>query len=267
MEPNVMTEYLNYEGPDGPVRAFLARPDTTERAPGLLVIQEVFGLTDHIEAMTKRFASEGYVALAPDLYSRDEVRKAITVGDIEDAIQVGYAADPESELTKLPAGRVDPVTTAFNWRAAQRQTTSFVPDLQAGLEVLSARAEVDPARIGTIGWCMGGGLNGQLISTGADVEAAVIYYGPVPPTDGIANIRCPVLGHYGGDDVGITSQVPAFAEAMAAAGKEFTFFVYEAAPHAFSNDQRQSYRPVAAALAYERTIEFLNRHLGASSAS
>ena len=77
----------------------------------------------------------------------------------------------------------------------------------------------------------------------------------------MSNVRCPVQGHYGGEDAGITSRVPEFEAAMAAAGKQLEAFVYENAPHAFTNDYRTSYREAPTRLAWGRTLEFLDQHL------
>ena len=107
---------------------------------------------------------------------------------------------------------------------------------------------------------MGGGLVGQLVASYVNIAAGVIFYGPPPPLDKVGNVRCPVQGHYGGDG-GITNNVPAFEEAMRAAGKDFAAFVYEGAPHAFNNDQRPSFHGESAKVAWGRTLEFFQEHL------
>jgi carboxymethylenebutenolidase len=136
-----------------------------------------------------------------------------------------------------------------------------VPDLRAAVDYLKGRSDVRANAIGSIGYCMGGGLSGQLATSGADIAAAVINYGPIPPLDEVPNVRCAVMGHYGGEDTGITSRVPELEEAMKRHGKDFTAHVYEGAPHAFFNDERPSYRAEAAALTWERTLDFFRRHL------
>src|SRR5690606_21631275 len=120
--------------------------------------------------------------------------------------------------------------------------STYVPDLQAAVDYLKTRSDVRPEAIGSIGWCMGGGLSGALAASGADLAAAVIYYGPIPDLDKVGNIKCPVQGHYGGDDAPITSRVPEFEAAMKAAGKYLETYIYEGAPHAFTNDHRVTYR-------------------------
>jgi carboxymethylenebutenolidase len=225
----------------------------------MIVIQEVFGLVPHIEEVARRFAAEGYIALAPDMYCHDAGYKAITLEGISDAMPIRRAADTDAAIKALPAERQAPVRQALDW-LNKRDASTYVPDLQAGLAFLKARSDCTGA-VGSIGFCMGGGLSGQLAASGADLNAAVIYYGPIPEVDKVPNVKCPVQGHYGGDDPGITGTVPQLQAAMAANGKDFTAYVYEGAPHAFNNDTRPSYHPEAANLAWSRTREFLEKHV------
>lgn len=261
MDSDIVTDYADVPAASGPLRTFVARPAGSGPWPGLLVIQEVFGLTPHIEDVTRRLAAQGYLAVAPDLYTNDSVRAALTIDDIEGAIAVGQQQDAEAALDALPADRRKAVRSAVEWRKGNMaRMGSFVADLAETLTWLRARPDVRSERIGSIGWCMGGGLNGALIARGVDLQAAVIYYGPIPPLDAVANIKCPVLGQYGKEDTAITSRVPEFEAAMQAADKDLTVHLYDA-PHAFNNEDRASYRPDAAASAWNRTVEFLARHL------
>jgi carboxymethylenebutenolidase len=134
------------------------------------------------------------------------------------------------------------------------------------MDYLLDRADVLPTAIGAIGFCMGGRLAGTFATTGVHLAAAVIFYGPIPPLDGVPNLRCPIQGHYGGDDLSVTSRVPELGAAMKAAGKEFTYFVYEGAPHAFHNNTRPSYHPAAAELSWSRALQFLAQHVKSASA-
>ena len=225
----------------------------------MIVIQEVFGLDDHIEDLARRFAHEGYLALAPDLYCRDAVRATLSVEDIEGALAAGRG-DVEANIRQLPADRQERVRRAINWRN-DRDTSTYVPDLQAAVAYLKDRSDVRSDAIGCIGYCMGGGLSGQLATSGADIAAAVINYGGPPPANEIPRVRCAVQGHYGGLDTGITSRVPDFEAAMKSAGKDFTAYVYDGAQHAFFNNTRPSYHAEASRLTWERTLDFLQRHL------
>jgi len=116
-------------------------------------------------------------------------------------------------------------------------------------------------RVGSVGWCMGGGLSGRLACRDAQLEAAVIFYGMAPPAEELAAITCPVLGFYGADDPRITADVPTFAEAMSVAGKSFEHHLYEGAPHAFFNDTRPSYHVDAARDAWARCLTFFAANL------
>ncbi|MBV9119318.1 MAG: dienelactone hydrolase family protein [Chloroflexi bacterium] len=255
----VSGERMTYEGPSGAVTAYLAKPEGSGPWPGLIVIQEVFGLVPHIEDMARRFAEQGYLALAPDMYSHDQLFKNVNPQGVVPAMMLRREADPAKALEAMPAEQRSIVAPAWEWLTKRDQST-YIPDLKAAVDWLKARPDCTGA-VGSIGYCMGGGLSGQLAAAGADINAAVIYYGGIPPVDQVPNVKCAVQGHYGGDDPGITNTVPQLQAAMAANGKDFTAYVYEGAPHAFNNDTRDSYHADASKLAWERTNEFLAKHL------
>ena len=265
MAESIVTEQVTYPGAGEPVRAYLARPESGQPWPAVIVIQEVFGLTEHIEDIARRFAREGYLALAPDLYSHDPVRPGLSVLDIEHALLISRAPDLETGLEQVRPADRERARQAVEWRA-NRDTSTYLPDLRAAVDWLKSREDVRGDAIGAIGYCMGGALAGQLAASGAEIAAAVINYGGNPPLDQVPNVRCPVMGHYGGDDEPITPHVPELEAAMKAHGKDFTAYVYEGAPHAFFNDTRQTYTPDAAQLAWERTREFFQRHLKGAKA-
>jgi carboxymethylenebutenolidase len=213
--------------------------------------------------MTRRIASEGYVALAPDLYSHDEVFGKLNQGDFGGpALGAAFSPDPEAVISKMPADKQDSVRAIVSWFKTRDQST-YLPDLQSAVQYLRGRHDVNGA-VGVVGFCMGGGLAGRLAAAGADIQAGVIYYGPIPPVDQVGNIRCPLTGHYGGEDPNITNNVPQFQAAMAANGKDFTAYVYQGAPHAFNNDTRPSYHADAATTAWPRTLDFLQKTLKAT---
>jgi carboxymethylenebutenolidase len=125
---------------------------------------------------------------------------------------------------------------------------------------------VDIRAIGTLGFCMGGRLVGELAASGAALDAGVIYYGAPPPLDRVPNIRCPLEGHYASRDTPITSKVPAFAAAMKAAGKSFEYFVYEA-DHGFSlSPETHAHDAEATRVSMARTMRFLGTHLQPAAA-
>jgi len=132
-----------------------------------------------------------------------------------------------------------------------------VPVLRAAVRHL----KTEGAPVASVGFCMGGGLSALLACEDPELDAAAIFYGSAPPLEKVPAIRCPVTGFYGGLDLRINAGLPAFAKAMAEAGREFTYRVYDGAPHAFFNDTRPSYDVGAARDAYARLLEFLRRSL------
>jgi len=273
MNMQLHTEWLSYPGATAPLRAYLARPSVGEPLPGLLVIQEMWGVDDHIEDVTRRFAESGYVALAPDLFSAGGTRPpALAMGRIEafkrfmDGADAAVWADPaamQAALGRLSADEAAQIreTQGTLMGTAMRDTAGHVANLRAAVAWLAAQPFCAGRAVGSVGYCMGGGLSAQLAAADAGIAGAVIYYGSSLPADRVAAVSCPVLGIYGGDDPRITGTVPAFAEAMAAAGKPFESRIYPGAPHAFSNDTRPSYRPDPSRDAWARTLAFFAAHL------
>lgn len=210
------------------VPGYLALPESTP-APGVIVIQEWWGLDSHIKDVADRFAREGFVALAPDLYH----------GQV--------AAEPD-EARKL---------------AMELNHDHAVAEIDAGARYLLGRPEVTGPKVGVVGFCMGGGLSLLTACRSNNVGAAVVFYGRNPnPIDQVRNLSCPLLGIYGEADQGIPpSEVERLREALSAAGKEFDLHIYPDAPHAFFNDTRPSYRPDASADAWRRTLAFFREHL------
>lgn len=206
---------------------YLALPPSG-RGPGVIVIQEWWGVTDHIRDVADRLAAEGFVALAPDLYGGKVAHDAAEAARLMDAL-------PEQEGARLLAGAVD---------------------------YLLASAAVTSSTVGAVGFCMGGGFVLALAAQQGDrISAAVPFYGVgqgVPSSYG--GLRAAVQGHYGELD---GSCPPGTAKAQAAqirreSGAEVEFFFYDA-PHAFYNDANPAgnYRPEAARLAWQRTVGFL----------
>ena len=208
---------------------YLARPEQSGRHPAVIVIHEIWGLVDHIKDIANRLAREGFVAFAVDLFDRK------LVSSIEEGRQIRQA---------LTEQRV-------------------FGDLDGAFSYVRALDYVRLDRIGSIGFCMGGGLSLQLACRNEELAAAVVFYGRNPsPIDLVKNIRCPVLGNYAGADKGITeADIDLLKQTLAKYGKEFDAKIYPGAPHAFFNDARETYRPDAAKDAWERTLRFFNTYL------
>jgi carboxymethylenebutenolidase len=222
---------VSYKSGEETVSGFLATPEGKGPFPGVLVIQEWWGLNDWVKDQARALAKEGYVALAPDLY-----RGKVTANP-DEAHQLMMGAPP------------DRVTR----------------DLKAAYAALKARPDVKPTRLGAVGWCMGGRYALELATQEADLAAVVAYYG-APPTDAaaIARIKAPVLGNYGAEDKGPSpDQVKAFEAALKKAGKPVDVKIYEGAGHAFANVNNpwKGYREEAAKDAWARTVAFFARHL------
>ncbi len=267
----VATDLVRYDGHLG----YLAWPERAPAPlPAIIVIQEVWGVNAHIEDVTRRLAAAGYAALAPDLYAKDGTRpEALTVERIAEVQSVANSLPPgvwanptarEAELAKLdePARtRIGDTHRAVFANIAR--VPEFVPPLLAAARYLRESSPVSRGqKVACVGFCMGGGLSALLACHDPDLSGAAIYYGSSPPAELVPRIVCPVIGFYGALDQRITSGLPAFAEAMRAAGKSFEQRVYEGAQHAFFNDTRPSYDVRAARDSFARLLEFMRRTIG-----
>jgi carboxymethylenebutenolidase len=226
----LVTERVTYQGTSGDVAAYLAKPaDAGGALPGVVVIHENRGLNPHIEDVARRIALEGYVALAPDALS-----------------PLGGTPEDEDRAREM-IGQLDQGATVDNYVRA--------------VSYLEGRDDTTD-RVGAVGFCWGGGMVGLLATASDDLDAGVVFYGRVPPLDRVPEIEAPLLLHYAGLDDRINADVPAFEEALKAAGVEYTMHMYEGANHAFHNDTSEArYDPEAARLAFERTIDFFNDSL------
>ncbi len=216
------------------MKAFVAAPQTREKLPAVIVVQEWWGLTDHIKDIARRYAAEGYVAIAPDLYSR--LGHALTT-DAGEAGKLMNTLKQEDGLAELNA------TVAY----------------------LKSVPEVNATKIGVTGFCMGGSYALMLPCVNSEVKAAVPFYGQVPNPDiPIQKLACPVLYLYGEDDGWITkADVQRLAAALKKYNKAGEIKTYPGAPHAFFRDTDPSvYRPEAAKDAWARTKGFFKQHLG-----
>lgn len=215
------------------MKAFVAAPVANGKRPAIIVIQEWWGLTDHIKDVARRFAAEGYVAIAPDLYTR-----------------LGHA------LTTDPAEAGKLMNTL--------KQEDGLKDLNATVTYIRSVPEVDRTKIGVIGFCMGGSYALLLPCVNAEIKAAVPFYGQVPnPDTPLQKLSAPVLYFYGEDDGWITkADVQRLAAAFKKHGKVGEIKTYPGAPHAFFRDSDPSvYRPEAAKDAWERTKAFFKKHL------
>jgi carboxymethylenebutenolidase len=234
MSAPVTASWTPIDGSAGRFDAYLALPPAG-RGPGLLLLQEIFGVNEHIRALAEQYAMDGFVVLAPDVFWQQQPR-----------LDIGYSADD------IQRGRA--LAMAADRAALQR-------DLADSVQALRARPEVQGRGIGAIGYCMGGRLAYVAAAT-AGVDAAVAYYGGgiQDMLDLAPRIQCPMQFHYGALDANIPlSAVDQVRSAMA--GKPAEVWVYDAADHGFNCWARRSYHAASAALAHGRTLQFLAERL------
>ena len=257
---------VRFLGKDRELDGYLALPDGVGRRLAVVVIQEIWGLDEQIREVARRLADEGYVALAPDLYT-GELRQAMERERIVAAMTFLRQAPPEiqrdpSLIEALIAERPteeQPGLRALLGVMGPAQREAFALDLVAALAFLRSLPEVDSGRLASLGFCLGGGLSARLATLAPELRCCVIFYGENPPLEEVPRIQAAVLGLYGGEDRRITDRVPEFVEAMRRAGKSLEHHVYAGAAHAFFNDTRPSYHPEAAADAWRRVLDFLSR--------
>ena len=229
---------VTFTRPDGKqCSGFYVEPAAGAQAPGVVIIQEWWGLNDQIKGVAERFAAHGYRALVPDLYRG----------------QLG-----------LDAKEAEHLMTELNFADAAGQ------DIRGAVQYLKASS----AKVGVTGFCMGGALTLLSAVFVPEADAAVAWYG-FPPLDYIdaSKIHAPLLGHFATDDAFFPiQQVDGLEEKLKQAGVAYTFYRYDA-QHAFANENNVDsplplkYDPTAAETAWQRTLEFFDRHLGAAQAA
>lgn len=208
---------------------YLAIPDSGN-GPGVVVIQEWWGLVDHIKNVCDRFATEGFVALAPDLYHG----KATT--------------SPDEAGKMMMALRID---------GAEK-------DLSGAAQYLLDHDATTSSKIGVVGFCMGGALSLYTATKNPQVGAAVVFYGGHPNVKpDLPNLHAPVLGLYAENDASVTPESARQLEKkLKELGKSIEIHIYPGTDHAFFNDERPAiYNVEAAEDAWRRTLEFLRKHL------
>jgi len=272
------SEQIDYDSPAGGVSAYMTRPVAADGPlPGVVVIQEVWGVDRHIRDVADRIAGAGYVALAPDLYSAGAGRPPVLAAARVDAAKTFLNSIPTGEwmavlgdnarraeaLSKLPEKRARELgeTIAALFGGMGGDSERHVDVLRAAIAFLGDHPACGGRSVGSIGFCLGGGLSARLACEEPRLSAAVVYYGSSPDTEHVGSIHCPLRGFYGQDDPRILGGLPAFDAALSAAGADHELRIYANTGHAFFNDTRPSYRPEAARDAWSRTLAFLAQTL------
>ena len=235
-------EWVDIDLDDGTsLRTWVVYPERSDPAPVVIVIHEIFGMSDWVRSVADSFAEAGYVAIAPDMLSGKGPNGGNTDSFEGDAVR-GAVRDltDEEVVARLNAART--------WALEQPSTSeSFA----------------------AVGFCWGGSTTFMYATQAPGLDAAIVYYGTAPSDVGaLRNIEAPVLGLYGGDDARVTSTVDATEQAMAAAQKLYDVEIFDGAGHGFlrQQDGRDGANMQAAEQAWTRTLDFLKAHLDTADA-
>ena len=223
-------------GSEVPVSTWVVYPERAGPAPIVLVIHEIFGLTDWVRGVADQFAAEGFIAVAPDLLSGmgPDGGGTASLGERDNVVATIRTLEPEERARRLDAVRM------------------YALEIPAG-----------SGRIGSVGFCWGGTSSFAYAVSQPELDAAVVYYGTSPEApDEFARITAPVLGHYGEDDERGNSTIPR-AEAAMANGQSFEPHIYPGAGHGFlrAQDAREGANLRAAEQAWPATLAFFREHL------
>jgi carboxymethylenebutenolidase len=225
----LFTERVSYEGVNGTMNAYIARPQNEKKYAAVMIIHENRGLNAHIEDVARRAAKAGYLAIAPDALSP----------------RGGTPAD------------TDKAREMFTGLDAKQNLQNFIN----GLNYVRARKDCNGA-LGCVGFCWGGALANQLAVNVSDLKAAVSFYGSQPKAEDVPKIKAAVQLHYAGLDERINAGIAAYEKALKDAGKTYELYMYEGVNHAFHNDTSPArYNEAAAKLAWQRTLDFYKKYL------
>jgi carboxymethylenebutenolidase len=227
---------------DGAIPAYRAMPDTGGPFATVLVVQEIFGVHEHIKDICRRLAKLGYYAIAPELYAREG--NPAEISDIKELIA--------KIVSKVPDAQV-------------------MSDLDATVAYAKSTGKADTAKLAVTGFCWGGRITWLYAAHNPDLKAAVAWYGPIDrprtalqpkyPIDLAIDLKCPVLGLYGGADQSIpVDSVEKMEAACKAAGKTCQVKIYPEAPHGFNADYRPSYRADAAKDGWANMLAWFRGH-------
>ena len=233
------------------IPVYLSTPEQEGKYPGLIVIHEIWGLTDHIKDAANRFAAEGYAVVAPNLFA-DVVMEEISGG-----VLFAKMADPATrdEAQKTMRELTAPVRSPEFALAARSK-------LQKCFAWLASNPQVN-GKVAVIGYCFGGTYAFALAADEPKLAACLPYYGQPPQAAEIPKIQAPILAFYGDKDERLMETLPELKEGMAAAGKNFEAVVYPETGHAFFNDTNpMTYKAEAAQDAWQKSLAFLKQHIG-----
>jgi carboxymethylenebutenolidase len=232
-DPAISAGPVTYPGMITPLMGYLSVPKGGETYPGVLVLHDANGLTESIRDLTRRLAKVGYVALAPDLLSREGGTTAL------------------GDQARITAALGD------------MGMSQFIDDLNTSVRYLEARPLADKSRIGALGIGMGGNLTWPLLVENSDIKAAAILDGGIPPFEAVAHITAAVLAIFGETEQQETSQIPSLDAAMKKAGMPWQYKVEPKAGPGFSDYMTSRYVAAAAQDAWHLTLDWFHVHLAA----
>jgi len=216
------------------VRAWVTYPERSTKAPVVVVIHEIFGLTDWVRAVADQLAAEGFIAIAPDLLSGHGEGGAGTPADQQAAMAMVRGLDRAEVMRRLSA----------------------VADYATALPAATKK-------FGSVGYCWGGSTSFAFAGSDPDLSAAVVYYGSTPDAATLEKIKAPVLALYGGSDMRVNATIPDAEAGMSKGGKSYTKHVYDGAGHGFlrQQDAMEGANAKAAQSAWQETIAFFKKNL------
>ncbi len=229
-------EWVKVESGGDTINAWVVYPERSDRAPVVLVIHEIYGLTDWIRSVADQLAAEGYIAIAPDILTGKGPGGGGTESvDRDGAVALVRALDRSEVVVRLNA------------------VAQFATSLPAAQD-----------KWASVGFCWGGSTSFAYAAAQANLSAAVVYYGSSPSAEALARIQAPVLALYGGDDARVTKTIPAAETEMKRLGKSYQPEIYDGAGHGFLRAQgaRDGANLRASEQAWPETIGFLRKELG-----
>ena len=230
-DPRLKSEYINYPSPKGAgsLKALLSRPaDTKKKLGAIVVVHENRGLNPHIEDVARRAALAGFISIAPDALS--------PLG--------GYpGTDDEGRALQ-----------------SKRDRNEMLEDFIAAYDYIKDHKECN-GKVGVVGFCFGGWISNMMAVRIPGLDAAVPFYGGQPPTEDVSKIKAPLQLHYAELDTRVNAGWPDYEAALKANDKKYTAYMYPETNHGFHNDTTPRFDKEAAALAWERTVDFFKTHL------
>ncbi len=222
-------------GPGDSVRAWVVYPERTTKAPVVIVVHEIFGLSPWIRSVADQLAADGFVAVAPDFLTMKNVP--------------GSPENPDGQAARA-------AIQTLNMDDVHRQISAIAQ--------YAMRLPAAAPRYGIVGFCWGGAVSFEHAVRSPSLGASVVYYGTSPQPGRLVSVRAPVLGLYGSDDARVNATVPAADSAMKALGKTYRPTFYEGAGHGFlrQQDGREGKNLAAARAAWPETISWFRTHLG-----